>query len=140
MSTQDLESFGYQQQLHRSLHFWQLTAFGLNYMVPIAPAVTFGFILKASGGTVVLSYLLTGIMMISTAVSYGILITKSPIAGSLYSYVSRGMNPHIGFLAGWVFILDYLLLPTITSMSVANYLHQFLPAIPYSICLLFFNK
>lgn len=134
----DLSAFGYQQQLHRSLTFWQLTAFGLNYMIPIAPAIAFGFILSASGGTVILPYLLAGLMMLTTAMSYGILLKKFPIAGSLYSYISRGLNPYIGFLAGWVFLLDYLLLPTVASMSVAAYIHMALPTIPYWICLLFF--
>lgn len=134
----DLESFGYTQQLKRTLTFWQLTAFGLNYMVPIAPAVVFGYILLSSGGSVALPYLLAGIAMSTTAISYGILLKKFPLAGSLYSFVSRGMNPHIGFLAGWVLLLDYLLLPTITSMSVAIYINQIFPIVPYWLSLLVF--
>ena len=39
------------------MNVWQLTAFGLNYMVPIAPAIIFGILLKLSGGTVALPYL-----------------------------------------------------------------------------------
>jgi len=99
-SQNDLSKFGYKQELRRSLNFWQLAAFGLNYMIPIAPAVSFGFILKTSGGTVVLPYLLAGIMMVSTAISYGILLKKFPMAGSLYNYISRSLNPHVGFLTG----------------------------------------
>ena len=44
-ATKELEQFGYQQQLKRSLGVWQLTTFGLNYMIPIARALIFGFIL-----------------------------------------------------------------------------------------------
>lgn len=128
---QDLSRFGYRQELNRSLNLWQLTAFGLNYMIPLAPAIVFGFILMDSGGTVALPYLIAGIGMSFTAVCYVILIRNFPIAGSLYSYVSRGWNPHVGFIAGWVLLLDYILIPTVTSMSAAIYAKQLMPQLPY---------
>lgn len=31
-----------------------------------------------------------------------------PVAGSAYTYVGRGLNAHLGFLAGWAMFLDYL--------------------------------
>ena len=55
---QELAKFGYKQELKRSLNVWELTAFGVNYMIPIAPAIIFGFLLQTSGGTVSLPYLL----------------------------------------------------------------------------------
>lgn len=138
MTEKELTSFGYHQQLKRSLTAWQLTAFGLNYMIPISPAVIFGFILQLSGGSVALPYLLAGIGMSFTAMSYGVLVKEFPIAGSLYSYVSRGLNPHIGFLAGWILLLDYLLIPTVTSMSSAIYIHKIFPQVNYIMCLILF--
>ena len=107
-------------------------------MIPIAPAIIFGFVLKASGGTVVLPYLLAFIGMSFTACSYAVLVCHFPMAGSLYSYVARGFNPHIGFLAGWVLLLDYILVPTITSMSSALYIMQYFPNVPYEVWLLVF--
>ena len=101
-ATKELEQFGYQQQLKRSLGVWQLTTFGLNYMIPIALALIFGFILVSSGGTVALPYLLAMIAMLFTANSYSLMIQAFPFAGSLYSYVSRGWSARIGFIAGWV--------------------------------------
>jgi amino acid transporter len=32
-----------------------------------------------------------------------------PSAGSAYTYVGRGLNTHLGFLAGWAMVLDYLI-------------------------------
>ena len=29
-----------------------------------------------------------------------------PIAGSVYSYAQRGLNPHVGFIAGWLMLLQ----------------------------------
>jgi putrescine importer len=135
----ELEAFGYKQELNRSLGLWELTAFGLNYMIPIAPAIIFGFVLKASGGSVALPYLLACFGMSFTALSYAILLRKFPITGSLYSYVSRGISRRVGFTAGWVLLLDYLLIPTVTAMSASIYLHQLIPSIPYDVALIFFT-
>src|SRR5664279_1395171 len=107
-STLELEKFGYKQELKRSLSVWELTAFGLNYIMPIGPAVIFGFVLTTSGGTVALPYLIAGVAMFFTALSYGTMVQNFPLAGSIYNYVSRGLNPHVGFLAGWILILCLL--------------------------------
>jgi amino acid transporter len=135
---QELEKFGYKQELKRSLNVWELTAFGINYMIPIAPAIIFGFILQVSGGTVALPYALAGVAMIFTAMSYSIMVKNYPLAGSIYNYVGRGMNPHIGFLAGWVLVLDYILIPTVTAMSASIYIGQFYPQVPYAAWLVIF--
>ena len=135
---QELEKFGYKQELKRSLNVWELTAFGINYMIPIAPAIIFGFILQLSGGTVALPYALAGVAMIFTAMSYSVMVKNFPLAGSIYSYVGRGMNPHIGFLAGWVLVLDYILIPTVTAMSASIYIGQFYPQVPYAAWLVIF--
>ena len=70
----DVSKYGYVQELDRSMNVWQLTAFGLNYMVPIAPAIIFGILLKLSGGTVALPYLLAGVAMLFTAFSYAVMV------------------------------------------------------------------
>ena len=55
-----------------------------------------------------------------------------PAAGSAYTYVGRGLNPHLGFLAGWAMILDYLLQPLINTVWISTALHErYLPQIPY---------
>lgn len=134
----ELAKFGYKQELKRSLSVWELTAFGLNYMIPIAPAIIFGFVLTTSGGSVALPYMIAGIAMFFTALSYGAMVQNFPLAGSIYNYVSRGWNPHVGFLAGWILILDYILIPTVTAMSASIYIREFYPQVPYAVWLLLF--
>lgn len=121
---EELKKFGYEQELKRSLNVWELTAFGLNYMIPTAPAIIFGIILTTSGGTVAIPYAIAGVAMFFTALSYGTMVQNFPLAGSIYNYVGRGLNPHIGFLAGWILILDYILIPTVTSVSAVLYIQN----------------
>lgn len=131
--------FGYEQELKGSMNVVQLTAFGLNYMLPLAPAVIFGVLLTTSGGTVALPFLFAGMAMLLTAFSYSTMVRNFPLAGSVYSYVGRGWNPHLGFLAGWVIILDYVLIPTITSVSAAFLVQEYFPNVPFWILLGFFS-
>ena len=55
-------------------------------------------------------------------------------AGSAYTYVSRGLNPHLGFLAGWAMFLDYLrVIPIINVIYVALTLERLIPEVPYAV-------
>ncbi|GEN35215.1 APC family permease [Aneurinibacillus danicus] len=135
----DISKYGYKQEFNRTMNVWQLTAFGLNYMVPIAPAIIFGLLLQTSGGTVSLPYLLAGVAMLFTAFSYSVMVRNFPLAGSVYSYVGRGWNAHLGFIAGWVLTLDYILIPTVTASSSAYFAQQYFPEIPYWILLAIFS-
>lgn len=126
-----LTELGYTPKLHRSLTTWQLVSFGLIYLQPIGAAVIFGFLLTTSKGTVALPYLFAFIGMIFTILSYSLLIKEYPLAGSVYNYVRMIAGPFFGFIAGWLLALDYILIPTITSVSAAIYAHQLIHSISY---------
>jgi putrescine importer len=138
-ASKEIEKYGYKQQLDRKMNVFHLTAFGLNYMVPIAPAIIFGFLLQLSGGTVALPYLIAGLAMLFTGLSYSVMVRNFPLAGSIYNYVGRGWNVHLGFLSGWVLTLDYILIPTVTAASSAMYAQQLFPHIPFWILLAIFS-
>ena len=80
-------------------------------MVPIAPFGIFGGVFQGSGGMVALAYAIGMVAMMFTALSYAQMARAFPMAGSVYSYAGRGIAPPVGFLAGWVILLDYVLVP-----------------------------
>jgi putrescine importer len=125
-----LSKFGYSQQLDRKIGFWQLVAFGLNYMIPLSPAIFFGFVLAQSGGTVALPFLIGGIAIFFTALSYTVMVMHYPLAGSTYNFISAVWNKYCGFMAGWILLLDYLFITTVTSMSASLYITQII-SVPY---------
>ena len=106
-----LESFGYQQELRRELSFTDLLVYGLIFMVPIAPFGIFGSVFSGSGGMVALAYVVGMVAMLFTALSYAQMVRAFPMAGSVYTYAGRGIAAPVGFLAGWVILLDYVLVP-----------------------------
>lgn len=121
---------GYRQELDRRLGLGHLMVFGLIFMVPIAPMSVYGFVAKQSYGMVPLVYLVGIVAMLFTALSYRQLSREFPIAGSVYSYVQRGLHPYLGFVAGWMILADYLLVPSLIYAFSASWLQGLLPDLP----------
>ncbi|KQU67518.1 APC family permease [Phycicoccus sp. Root101] len=139
-STHDTElaEFGYRQELNRTLSTTDLIIYGLVFMVPIAPWAIFGVVYNESKGMVPLVYLIGLVAMIFTAMSYAQMSRAFPIAGSVYSYVGRGLNPKLGFLAGWTILLDYLLVPTLLYVFAAESMAGIFPDIPKALWIVLF--
>lgn len=127
---EQLESFGYTQQLKRSVSTTDLLIYGLIFMVPIAPWAIFGTVYNAAGGMVPLVYLIGLIAMIFTALAYAQMAKSIPLAGSVFSYVGRGIHPTAGFFAGWAILLDYLLVPTLLYVFAAESMIGIFPDSP----------
>ena len=125
-----LENLGYRQELRRALSVWDLVIYGMVFMVPIAPFGVFGFVYKDAKGMVPLAYLVGLVGMFFTAMSYASMSRAYPVAGSVYSYVGRGLHEAAGFLAGWLILLDYILVPALLYIFSAVALRPLLPAVP----------
>src|SRR5271165_231516 len=121
-------------RLRRTLTLWDLIFYGIVLIQPIAPVPLYGVAQKLSDGHFVTIILIALFAMLITAVSYGRMGALYPTAGSAYTYVGRGLNPHLGFLAGWAMILDYLLQPLINTVWISTALHErYMPQIPYMV-------
>jgi amino acid transporter len=138
MSNDSVEKFGYKQELHRALTYRDLLVYGLIFMVPIAPFGIFGGVFQGSGGMIALAYAIGMVGMMITASSYAQMSKAFPMAGSVYTYAGRGIHPNVGFLAGWVILLDYVLVPTLLYIVAAIAMNSFVAAIPVWAWLLFF--
>jgi amino acid transporter len=128
--TAGLEQFGYREQLKRALTIRDLIVYGMIFMVPIAPFAVFGFVWQDAKGMVPLAYLVGLVGMFFTAMSYASMSRAFPMAGSVYSYVHRGLNEFVGFLAGWLILLDYILVPALLYIFGTVALRPLLPAVP----------
>lgn len=129
-SEQALEDMGYKQELKRALTVPDMIVYGLIFMVPIAPFGIYGDVFNGSNGMPALVYLIGMIAMIFTAFSYAALSEAFPVSGSVYGYVTRGINKHLGFLGGWTILLDYLLVPTLLYVVAAQAMSGIVPEVP----------
>jgi len=134
----EISGTGYKQELNRVLTVKDLVVFGLIIMLTIAPCEVFGPVAQAVNGMAPVVYLVGVIAMIFTAVSYARMSGEFPIAGSIYSYVQRGINPHIGFVIGWTVTMDYIVIPALLCSFTGIWLHKIMPAVPTYVFIVIF--
>jgi amino acid transporter len=125
-------------QLRRVLTRTDLVIYGLTIITPTAAYPLFGIIQQISHGHTALSYLVAMVAMLFTALSYGRMAAAFPAAGSTYTYAGRGLHGHLGFIAGWSMILDYVLVPLLSAVYVSLTLARLAPAVPYAVWALVF--
>ncbi|MDR0518546.1 MAG: APC family permease [Clostridiales Family XIII bacterium] len=125
-----VEQFGYKQELQRVLTLKDLIVYGMLFIIIIAPFGIFGEVNVVGFGMAPMVYLVGLCAMIFTALGYMQMSNRFPIAGSVYSYVQRGINPHIGFMTGWLILVDYILIPTLNYGLAGVWLHNAIPQVP----------
>ncbi|HEX5470393.1 MAG TPA: APC family permease [Lacipirellulaceae bacterium] len=119
--------------LKRLLTVKDLVFFGIVLIQPIAPVGIFGLSQKMSHGHVSATIVIAMVAMMLTAFSYGRMAALYPSSGSAYTYVSRGLGAHLGFLAGWAMFLDYLVIPLVNTAFCALTLGRVFPSVPYAL-------
>ncbi|HWR10164.1 APC family permease, partial [Sporomusa sp.] len=125
-----LGKFGYQQELKRTLGLKDLTIYGIIFMAPLAPMQVYGMVAQESSGMSCLVYLVGVIAMLFTAYSYSHMSKEFPISGSVYSYIQRALNPHLGFVAGWIILADYILAPALLYLMTGIWMTGIFPGVP----------
>ncbi|KAB0528520.1 APC family permease [Pseudomonas brassicacearum] len=121
------------RRMERVLGLPSLVLFGLAYMVPLTVFTTYGLVTQATSGHLPAAYVVTLITMLFTAYSYGRMAASLPYAGSAYAYASSTFGGKIGFMVGWVLLLDYLFIPMICYLVIGIYMAQYFPAVPMSV-------
>lgn len=104
---------GGEERLRRSLGFRDLVVYGLLFIAPMAPVGVFGTLDAKSHGAVALVYLVATVAMAFTAFSYAQMVRVVPQAGSVFAYARAGLGNGAGFVAGWMAMLDYILIPAV---------------------------
>ncbi len=120
-------------RLRRVLSLWDLILYGIVAVTPSAPVTVFGLALLMSKGHAVDTILAAMVAMVLTGFSYGRMASLYPAAGSAYTYVGRGLNPHLGFLAGWAMLLDYIVIPLFCVIYGSLAIQRIFPQVPFVI-------
>ncbi|MEW1751228.1 APC family permease [Streptomyces angustmyceticus] len=115
--------------LRRTLTFRDLVVYGLLFIAPMAPVGIFGTLQAASHGAVTTVYLVATVAMACTAFSYAQMVRVAPQAGSVYTYARVGLGEGAGFVAGWMAMLDYLLVPAVAYLFSGIALHALVPSV-----------
>lgn len=116
--------------LSRTLSLRDLVVYGLLFIGPLAPVGVFGVLDARTDGAVALVYLVATVAMAFTAWSYAQMAARVPHAGSVFAYATEGLGRRAGFVAGWMAMLDYLLIPAVAYLFCGIALHALVPAMP----------
>ncbi|MFF3729543.1 APC family permease [Streptomyces sp. NPDC002476] len=116
-------------RLRRTLGFQDLVVYGLLFIAPMAPVGVFGTLDAKSGGAVALVYVAATVVMAFTAFSYAQMVRVAPLAGSVFAYARKGLGEGAGFVAGWMAMLDYLLIPAVAYLFSGIALNALVPSV-----------
>lgn len=103
--TADLKSYGYDQELNRSLSLWAVFALGFATISPVVgiyAVAQLGLIFAGPAWVwaVVIAFL--GQLLVATV--YAELASQFPVTGGVYQWVRRLAGPRLGWLVGWIYL------------------------------------
>ena len=107
---QDLERFGYLQQLQRSMGGFSSFAISFS-LISITTGIfgNFGHGINQFGPAVIFSWIVAAVGQLLVALMVAELATRFPISGYGYQWSSRIVNAHFGFFVGWCLLLQFLI-------------------------------
>ncbi|MGW2016419.1 APC family permease [Streptomyces sp. NPDC001927] len=115
--------------LRRTLGFRDLVVYGLLFIAPMAPVGIYGTLDAKSHGAVALVYVVATVAMAFTAFSYAQMVRVAPFAGSVFTYARKGLGEGPGFIAGWMAMLDYLLIPAVAYLFAGIAMEALVPEV-----------
>ncbi len=121
--------------LKRSLTLWDSTAIVAGSMIGSGIFIVSADIARNVGspGWLLVVWLITGLMTVFAAISYGELASMLPHAGGIYVYLREAFGPLTGFLYGWsLFTVIQTGTIAAVAMAFAKYLGVIFPFVAES--------
>ena len=92
-----------------------------NISPTLTPVLIVPLVVASAGAGTWLAYLFAMIGLVLVGANINQFARRCATPGSLYSYVTRGLGVHFGFLTGWCLILAYLLTAMAVLAGTVNY-------------------
>lgn len=118
VDTGDLESLGYQQQLHRGLGPFSSFASGFSFVSILTTVfqlfiIGFGF----GGPAYFWTWPIVFIGQFAVSLCFAELAARYPIAGAVYQWSRRVSSDPIGWMAGWLMQIGYII--SVAAIAIA---------------------
>lgn len=111
-----------QQQLKRELGVFGATMMGLGSIVGTGVFVSIAIAAGVTGGSVIIAVMLASLVAIFNGLNSAQLAANHPISGGTYEYGYRYLNPWLGFIAGWTFLLAKSASAATAALGFSGYL------------------
>jgi APA family basic amino acid/polyamine antiporter len=101
-------------------------SFAVGSMIGAGVFVLSGLVIAEAGGGAILSYVLAGVLITFTGISYAILASIYPEDGGGFLYTEKMLGPFPGFLAGWGMYTFQIIAQAFVLISFGIYLELLL--------------
>ncbi len=107
----------------KGLSIYAAIAFAVGNMVGAGVFVLSGLIVNIAGPSAVFSYLLCGLIVVFSGLSYAALASIYPEDGGGYLYARRILGSYPGFLAGWAMYISVTIATAFVLLGFGIYLN-----------------
>lgn len=86
--------------------------------------------IQAAGPAVLLAYIVAGCVVFTVMRALGEMAVRHPVAGSFAQYANRYISPLAGFLVGWTFAFEMVVVAIADMTAVGQYMGMWYPDAP----------
>jgi GABA permease len=117
-------------ELSRSLRPRHVTMISIGGIIGAGLFVGSSAAIAATGPAIVLSYLLTGILILLVMRMLGEMAVALPNVRAFTEFARVGLGPWAGFVAGWLYWYFWIITVAVEAIAGANILHSWIPLAP----------
>jgi len=117
-------------ELSRSLRPRHLTMISIGGIIGAGLFVGSSAAIAATGPAIVLSYLLTGVLILLVMRMLGEMAVALPNVRAFTEFARVGLGPWAGFVAGWLYWYFWIITVAVEAIAGANILHAWIPSLP----------
>jgi GABA permease len=118
------------RELSRSLKPRHLEMISIGGIIGAGLFVGSSASIAAVGPAVVLSYLITGTLVLLVMRMLGEMSLATPHVRSFTEFARAGLGPWAGFIAGWLYWYFWIVVVPAEAIAGANILHAWMPQVP----------
>ena len=111
-------------ELSRSLQPRHITMISIGGMIGAGLFVSSSAAIAATGPAIVLSYLITGTLVLLVMRMLGEMAVSLPQVRSFSEFARAGLGPWAGFVAGWLYWYFWMIVVPVEAIAGANILHS----------------
>lgn len=104
-----------------------------NVSPTLTPAIGVTVVAATAGNGSWLVYVLATIALVVVGYNIGKLASKISAAGSFFLYISRGLNPTLGMLAGWAMLAAYVATAIALTATTALFAQSLITGLGFSL-------
>ncbi|MFZ0216456.1 MAG: amino acid permease [Candidatus Dormiibacterota bacterium] len=117
-------------ELRKALHLRHLIMLSVGGTIASGFLLFAGSALEIAGPSVLISYIVGGIVAFAVMACLAELCVAKPVAASFATYARDAMGKLAGFLTGWNYWLAWVMGAATESVAAGTYLHSFYAAVP----------